>query len=148
MFVHLVDGTPVVKTLRNFKQENPNVSLPKDNQEDALASLGYYPLTFGGIPEYNPATHKFVNATIPVLENDVWVLKKEIVELTAEEKEENDAIQAKRVRIDRTSRLQETDYLALSDVVMPEEMTAYRQALRDITTQDGFPWDIVWPVKP
>jgi hypothetical protein len=28
------------------------------------------------------------------------------------------------------------------------EMAVYRQALRDITTQDGFPYDVVWPEKP
>lgn len=148
MFVHLVDDNPVIKTMRDFKQENPNVSLPKDNLEDALVGFGYYPLTFGDIPEYDPSTHKFVNATAPVLENDVWVLKKEIVELTAEQKVENDAIQAKTVRAQRTKKLEETDYLALSDVVISDEMKTYRQALRDITAQEGFPWNVIWPEKP
>lgn len=28
------------------------------------------------------------------------------------------------------------------------DMAAYRQALRDVTDQAGFPYDVVWPVKP
>jgi hypothetical protein len=34
------------------------------------------------------------------------------------------------------------------DVTMPEAMTTYRQALRDITEQSGFPWTIEWPDQP
>ena len=53
------------------------------------------------------------------------------------------------IRDRRNKLLAETDYLALSDQPpMPEEMKAYRQALRDITksaTPDG---QVDWPVKP
>lgn len=28
------------------------------------------------------------------------------------------------------------------------DMAEYRQSLRDITTQTGFPYDVAWPVKP
>jgi hypothetical protein len=31
---------------------------------------------------------------------------------------------------------------------MPDAQTAYRQALRDVTGQAGFPMDITWPTKP
>lgn len=48
----------------------------------------------------------------------------------------------------RTSLLTATDWTANSDVTMTAEMAAYRQALRDITDQDGFPNDITWPTKP
>jgi hypothetical protein len=44
--------------------------------------------------------------------------------------------------------LSETDYLALSDNTLTPEMAAYRQELRDITTQINFPESIVWPIKP
>ena len=37
------------------------------------------------------------------------------------------------LRMERNSLLAQTDYLALSDQTMSAEMTAYRQALRDIT---------------
>jgi hypothetical protein len=51
-------------------------------------------------------------------------------------------------RVVRDKMLAETDLWALSDRTMTAEQTAYRQALRDITDQSGFPIDITWPTKP
>ena len=48
----------------------------------------------------------------------------------------------------RRDLLLETDVWALSDRTMTVEQTTYRQALRDITGQDGFPTNITWPTKP
>ena len=52
----------------------------------------------------------------------------------------------------RNLLLAETDWTQLADVTMPaekaQEWKTYRQALRDITLQAGFPREIVWPVKP
>ena len=52
------------------------------------------------------------------------------------------------VRSHRNAFLAETDWWAASDRTMTAEQTAYRQALRDITDQAGFPTDITWPTKP
>jgi hypothetical protein len=60
-----------------------------------------------------------------------------------------DAEQAKSVRADRTKRLADTDWTQVADA--PVDQTAwatYRQALRDVTQQSGFPWTINWPVAP
>lgn len=51
-------------------------------------------------------------------------------------------------RSKRNDLLKETDWMALSDVSLTKEMSDYRQALRDITNQEGFPYSIVWPNKP
>ena len=45
----------------------------------------------------------------------------------------------------RDKLLSETDYLALSDQTMPENVKSYRQALRDIPEQASFPYEINWP---
>lgn len=54
------------------------------------------------------------------------------------------------VRTERNRRLSETDWTQNRDV--PEETAAkwtlYRQALRDITTQDQFPFHVEWPERP
>ena len=52
------------------------------------------------------------------------------------------------VRQERDTLLASTDVWALSDRTMTAEQTAYRQALRDITSQADFPTDITWPTKP
>ena len=51
-------------------------------------------------------------------------------------------------RFRRDAFLQETDVWALSDRTMTAAQTQYRQDLRDITDQAGFPTDITWPTKP
>ena len=53
---------------------------------------------------------------------------------------------------ERDALLLQSDWTQLSDVTISAEKTqewkTYRQALRDITLQSGFPREIVWPVKP
>ena len=52
------------------------------------------------------------------------------------------------VRIKRNQLLAETDYFALSDATLTDEMRAYRQALRDLPANTADPANPVWPVKP
>ena len=51
-------------------------------------------------------------------------------------------------RQERNRRLAETDYFALSDVTMSDEMQTYRQALRDLPANTSDPANPVWPTKP
>lgn len=58
---------------------------------------------------------------------------------------------AAQVRAERDARLMLTDWIYLPDVTPPADMAAwevYRQALRDVPQQEGFPDEVVWPVKP
>lgn len=54
------------------------------------------------------------------------------------------------VRSLRNQRLRESDWVMASDV--PEATragwTTYRQALRDLPSQSGWPLDVTWPTKP
>jgi hypothetical protein len=52
------------------------------------------------------------------------------------------------VRRERDRLLSRTDWWASSDLEMTEEQKTYRQSLRDITSQAGFPNDVIWPTKP
>lgn len=65
-------------------------------------------------------------------------------------KAQKDAEQAKSVRADRNARIAETDWTQGKDI--PDNISsawaAYRQALRDVPSQTGFPWDIQWPTQP
>jgi hypothetical protein len=51
-------------------------------------------------------------------------------------------------RDERNVLLSETDWWGASDRTMTAEQASYRQALRDITDQAGFPTNITWPTKP
>ena len=55
---------------------------------------------------------------------------------------------AEYIREVRNMLLAETDYLALSDVTMSNNMKVYRQALRDIPQQASFPATFIMPIKP
>jgi hypothetical protein len=57
-------------------------------------------------------------------------------------------IKPEHIRVERDNLIAATDWWATSDRTMTAEQTAYRQALRDITDQAGFPTDITWPTKP
>ena len=86
----------------------------------------------------------------------------EIVELTAEENAQRDAEEAEwaagafdraiaGLRQDRNTRLAETDFYALSDLSLSDEMTTYRQELRDITqglTTEAEINSVIWPTQP
>ena len=52
-------------------------------------------------------------------------------------------------RIERDNLLATTDWTAMADApTQATAMTTYRQALRDITSQSGWPTTINWPTKP
>ena len=59
---------------------------------------------------------------------------------------------ASMVRSQRDAKLSATDYLVVPDYpISPEDLEAvkvYRQALRDIPEQSGFPKNVQWPVEP
>ena len=60
-----------------------------------------------------------------------------------------DAEQAKNVRSTRDAKLAESDWTQVADAPVDKAVWAtYRQALRDVTAQSGFPWTITWPVEP
>jgi len=74
---------------------------------------------------------------------------KTAAEQEAEYKAMKDAEQAQSVRNSRTQMLKDSDWTQIADSTADKQAwAAYRQALRDITAQAGFPWTIDWPVAP
>lgn len=57
---------------------------------------------------------------------------------------------AESVRAQRNQLLADTDFTQLRDVVLSNDAdwVAYRQALRDVTDQESYPDDVVWPTRP
>jgi len=74
---------------------------------------------------------------------------KTAAEQEAEYKAMKDAEQATNVRSTRTQLLKDSDWTQIADSTADKAAwAAYRQALRDISTQSSFPWDITWPTQP
>lgn len=84
------------------------------------------------------------NAYIEPIESGRYIIR-EVPEPTPEEL-------AKELRFKRDKLLKDTDKYLISDYpISPEDIEAvkaYRQALRDITEQSGFPKNVQWPVEP
>jgi hypothetical protein len=60
-----------------------------------------------------------------------------------------DAEQAKNVRTSRNDLLTKCDWTQIADSTADKPAWAtYRQALRDVTVQAGFPWNVTWPTEP
>ena len=80
----------------------------------------------------------------------------EMVPLTAQEIQEREDYvrdvlpveQMKELRRQRNQLLAETDYLALADSTLTDDMRSYRQTLRDLPANTVDPANPVWPVKP
>lgn len=57
--------------------------------------------------------------------------------------------EAERVRVERNAKLTACDWTQVADAPVDKvAWSAYRQALRDVPTQAGFPWNVTWPVEP
>jgi hypothetical protein len=64
-------------------------------------------------------------------------------------KARRDAEQAANVRRSRNDLLTKCDWTQIADSTANKPVWAtYRQALRDVTVQEGFPWNVTWPVEP
>ena len=67
-------------------------------------------------------------------------------------KASKDAEQAKSVRASRDAKLAECDWIVIKNLELnaniPGAWEVYRQALRDVPAQAGFPWTITWPESP
>ena len=78
-----------------------------------------------------------------------WYTKYSVADMDAEAIVAKDAEQAKAVRDTRNQKLKDSDWTQVADAPVDKAAWAtYRQALRDITSQAGFPWDIQWPTQP
>ena len=65
-------------------------------------------------------------------------------------KARKDAERATSVRATRDTKLAESDWTQARDVTLANDADwqTYRQALRDVPTQAGFPWSVTWPEQP
>jgi hypothetical protein len=78
-----------------------------------------------------------------------WYTKYSVAEMDAEAITAKDSEQAKSIREQRSTKLAESDWTQVADAPVDKAVWAtYRQALRDITAQSGFPWTITWPDAP
>lgn len=141
MYIKLENGVPIRYSYARLKTDNPNVSFPRKVSDEWLAGYGVYPYTRPAPPEYDDLTWRLIDDDF-VEVNGAWMLPYKLEALPLEQAERN-------VRFRRNDLLADTDWTQVADAPVDQAAWAtYRQALRDITTQDGFPNSITWPTKP
>lgn len=154
MYAKIVNGQVEAfpYTVSMLRNEHPNISFPKNVSNELLAGYDIYPVRQDlNFPEVDRRTHKVVKADTPTLIDGEWVLGNSIAEKTQEERElyaEGETYNNRRIR---DEKLAETDWWALPDSpIMTSGQTAYRQALRDITSHANWPFleEADWPTKP
>ena len=150
MFAKITNGAvdKFPYSVGELRRDNPNTSFPKQISEAVMADFGMLRVSEKPAPAFDPLTHFAEWGPVPVNEGGQWFLLPTVREMSAEQIADRDAAMAASVRLERDKLLAETDWMALSDVTMSAEMAAYRQDLRDITAQAGFPHSVTWPTKP
>ena len=169
MSEYRVRATGEVKSQGQIRLDNKNMSLPKVWTESVHDALGVDPVLAS--PQPTPSGDFKVFGRNGVVQDsngnwvEAWVERDMFQEYTVTDEEGVETtvtVQAQKdakVAADRATReaaerdvrntlLKETDYYALSDVTMSDAMKTYRQALRDVPAQSGFPNSITWPEKP
>lgn len=81
---------------------------------------------------------------------DKWYAKYSVADMDAEAQAAADATQAAAVRATRNARLKDSDWSQGKDIsdAISTVWATYRQALRDVPAQSGFPWEVTWPSQP
>jgi hypothetical protein len=99
-------------------------------------------------PSFDPATQVAVRDGGELVDGQ-WQYKWRVDDLSPEQIAAYKTQKAAAVRSERNRLLIASDWTQLADSpVYKTAWAIYRQELRDISTQDGFPTTVVWPVKP
>jgi hypothetical protein len=142
--IKLTNGVPENYSIGQLRRDNPQVSFPKSIPDDTLALYDVYPLKAADPPAH--ATNEVAeDAGYLQLADGTWKQAWRVRPANEKEIEQ----QARSVRADRNQRLAVCDWTQLPDAPVDQAAwAAYRQALRDVTAQSGFPWSVVWPDAP
>lgn len=165
MSEYRIRSTGEVKTQGQIRSMHPNVSLPKMWNANVNETLGIDPVLASPKPDPSGDYKTVVRNGVEQDANGNWVwawtendmfqeytddegVTHSVADQQAAYDAQNTATLSASERAKRNDLLKATDHFGLSDVTMSAEMTTYRQALRDVPQQAGFPNTITWPTKP
>jgi hypothetical protein len=136
-------------SLSDIKLANPNTSFPSAVSDATMAEYGAMRVYFSTPPELTDT--QVLEEDTPVFSNEDqrWSQVWRVRDMTIEEITQRNDTQAAQVRTDRNALLSASDWTQVADAPVDKAIWAtYRQALRDISAQAGFPWTITWPDAP
>lgn len=123
---------------------------------NSASELGYSYVHDATPPVHNPDTHYVQRAASPeqvvVNGSTIWRQKFNIVAFTEQELTDRSNAKATTVRRDRDLLLKDSDWTQMFDSPLSDLAKSawhqYRQELRDISDQPGFPTTVNWPTEP
>jgi hypothetical protein len=132
-----------------LRKDNPQTSFPEIPSDERLAEWSVYPVQPTDQPEIDHT--KNLSEGTPVNQGgwkQVWV----VTDASAQEISQRTEEQKSNVRSERDQKLVESDWVVIksmeTDVPELDAWKSYRQTLRNIPQQSGFPWSVEWPEKP
>jgi hypothetical protein len=142
MYLRVTDNVASEYSVQRLREDNSNVSFPEVISSELLASYNVY--------SYSKDTKPSIDKNVQYLEegdfyqdsSDAWFRRWSIVNKPEDTAESN-------IRYQRDELLQECDWTQLPDAPVDKAAWAtYRQSLRDVTSQAGFPYSVTWPTQP
>ena len=148
-----------------FRALHPSTSFPQQINAETLDAFGA-DVVFEGPQATGGDVYQYSQASGVELVDGKWFTKHilgpiftdrpatdtEPAQTAAEQeaayKASKDAEQAKSVRQSRDDKLSATDWRFRSDLTPSQEWKDYCQALRNVPSQSGFPWEVIWPTQP
>ena len=144
-FARIVNGT--VSAVGDYRSLFPQTSFSENGPTQSfLSENGCLPVSQW--KAHDRTTHKLVPVE-PYVEGD-QVFTVQIESLTLEDKQERRKSAASEIRKRRDTLMSATDWTQLDDYPRNNKLAwrTYRQQLRDVPQQSGFPETIIWPTSP
>jgi len=142
-----IRDTGQVMTDSEFRSLHPNTSFPPQLTAELLDGFGADPVLNG--PQAQPTRYQVAFRDGVEEINGQWFTKFSVADMDADAIASLDARQADSVRAERNRKLTASDWTQVEDAPVDKAAwAAYRQGLRDVPSQAGFPWDVTWPVEP
>lgn len=140
-----IKETGEVVSEQGFRALNSNTSMPQQLTEATINELGG-DVVFEG-PQAQPTRYQVAfNDGVEEIQGK-WYTKQSVSDMDAEAIAAKDAEQAAAVRATRDAKLSALDWTQGKDIAdeVSGPAATLRQALRDVPSQAGFPWEITWP---
>lgn len=149
MYIKLNNGVPEKYTIGQLRKDNTNVSFPRKISNELLSEYDVYPASVGDAPIIDIRTQKRTQNIEATNVDGAWVYGWTVIDKTPEQIAKYDADSAEEVRASRNEKLSACDWTQVADAPVDKAAWAtYRQALRDIPAQAGFPNTVDWPTQP
>jgi hypothetical protein len=148
-----VRETGEVISERDLYYKYPNISFPKPLTPYVIDTYGLEVILEGPQPQTTPPYETVVRQGIEEIKGK-WFKKYVIGPIFTNQEDEDsyrlriDTQASESIRNNRNNLISKSDWMGCSDVIMSDEWRQYRQELRDITTQEGFPHNVDWPEEP